>query len=319
MPSLAQILSTRRLRGPETEPVVLVRRRIYVLPTRYGFVFALILLVMLLGSINYNNSMGYALTFLLAGMALISIFHTHQNLAQLYIRGLRSQPVFAGDEAVFTLSLEHNQRRARYAIWACAAGTEARVTDVAAHRAVELSLQRTAPQRGLLKLGPVKIYTEFPLGLLHAWSWIELDQTCVVYPPPDQDPGPARGAARRAGEHSNAGADGQEDFSGLRAYHPGDPPKHVAWKRYPRSGQLLTKQFADGTDDVLWLDWNTLDGLDPEARLARLCRWIINCHRDGVRYGLSIPGRRIAPDTGPAHYHRCLHALALFGKPDAAA
>jgi len=29
-------------------------------------------------------------------------------------------------------------------------------------------------------------------------------------------------------------------------------------------------------------------------------------------YGLRLPGREIAPDSGDLHRHRCLEALALF-------
>ena len=51
-------------------------------------------------------------------------------------------------------------------------------------------------------------------------------------------------------------------------------------------------------------------GADTEARLSRLCAWVLQADRIGARYGLRLPGREIAPDEGPNHRQRCLEALA---------
>ncbi len=57
-------------------PFTLGSRRIYILPTRNGLYFAVLVLAMLLGSMNYNNSLGFALAFLLAAVGLVAMHHT---------------------------------------------------------------------------------------------------------------------------------------------------------------------------------------------------------------------------------------------------
>ena len=57
-----------RTGGAATADVVLVQRRVFILPTRQGLVFGGTLALMLAASVNYNLNLGYVLTFLLAGM-----------------------------------------------------------------------------------------------------------------------------------------------------------------------------------------------------------------------------------------------------------
>src|SRR2546423_14852974 len=93
-----------RAAAPEAPPVTLVQRRIFILPTRQGYVFALTLLVMLVASINYQLSLGFILTFLLASMAGVAMLHTWRNLAHLKLRPGRCDPVFAGDGGHFSIT-----------------------------------------------------------------------------------------------------------------------------------------------------------------------------------------------------------------------
>jgi uncharacterized protein (DUF58 family) len=114
------------------------------------------------------------------------------------------------------------------------------------------------------------------------------------------------------GEVTPAGA-GDEDFAGLKAYQPGDSPRRIAWKASLRGETFLTKQFAGQATEELWLDWDHLPAhLDLEARLSRLTGWVLQADRGGVRYGLRLPARRIAPSSGDKHRLRCLETLARF-------
>src|SRR3954463_3790760 len=103
---------------PETGTIVLVHRRVYIVPTQLGLLFALTLLILLVGSINYALSLGFALTFLLAGMALAAMAHTARNLARMAISVGRVEPVFAGEAVQFRLYLESRAAFDRPAILA---------------------------------------------------------------------------------------------------------------------------------------------------------------------------------------------------------
>src|SRR5437660_12230120 len=91
---------------PEHGTVVLVHRRVYIVPTQLGWLYALTLLILLIGSINYALSLGFALTFLLAGMGLAGMVHTARNLARMGVSVGRAEPVFAGETAPLRLFLE---------------------------------------------------------------------------------------------------------------------------------------------------------------------------------------------------------------------
>ena len=312
------LLADARLRNwfygyaaPERGTVVLGHRRVYIVPTRLGWLYAATLGILLVGSINYALQLGFALTFLLAGLGLAAMVHTTRNLAQLAVSAGRAEPVFAGEAAQFRLVLDNRARHDRPALLARHQASGAQVVvDLPAGRVGEAVLAVPAPRRGWLALSRVMLETRFPLGLFRAWSYVEPDLRCLVYPRPEVAPLPSLAADSAAGT-ALAQARGNDDFSGLRGYQPQDPPRHVAWKAVARSDMMLTKQFSGAAGSELWLDWDTLESLDTERRLSRLAGWVLASDRLGVRYGLRLPAVQIVPDQGVAHRSTCLQALAL--------
>jgi uncharacterized protein (DUF58 family) len=297
---------------PERGTVVLGHRRVYIVPTRLGWIYAATLGVLLVGSINYALQLGFVLTFVLAGTGIAGMVHTTRNLARLAASAGRAEPVFAGEAARFRLLLDNRARYDRPALLVRHAGSGAQVVlDLAAGALGEAVLAVPAQERGWMPLGRVMIETRFPLGLFRAWSYVEPDARCLVYPRPERTPLPAPAAAAAAGA-SRAQAQGSDDFSGLRAYQLSDSPRHVAWKAAARSGDMLTKQFSGAAGVELWLDWSQLPGaLEPEQRLSRLAGWVLAAEQAGAAYGLRLPGLELAPGRGEPHRSACLQALAL--------
>lgn len=301
-----------RLRGPERGEVVLVQRRIFILPTRAGLLFGFVLLLMLTGAINYGLSLGFVLTFLLASLGISAILHTFRNIAGLRVSAARTAPVFAGDSAHFRVCLHNPTRAARYHVLLAKERRHAAAVDIAAQSSAIATVAVAAPRRGVLRPGRCTLFTRFPVGLFRAWSYIDLDTQCIVYPRPAPPGLPL--PPLRAGTTEGAGqAIGADDFAGLRPYNPGDSPRHVAWKAAARDQGLLTKQFVGRAAAELWL---TLDLLPPalelEEKLSHLARWVLDAHALGLAYGLELPGARVPAGAGEAHRERCLEALALF-------
>lgn len=296
---------------PTGHSLSLERRRIYALPTRYGLLFAAMLLVMLLGSINYNNSLGFMLTFLLASVGIISILYTYRNIAHLQVRSGKAPPIFAGNEARFAVHLHNPEPLSRYAMQVQAAGAESRIVDIPAmdHSMVELVVP--ARRRGQLSLGKITLSSTYPLGLVRAWAYVNLDMHCIVYPAPGSRQPLVSDASLHQGDRAGS-AMGSDDFLGFRAYLPGDSPRHFYWKALARGLPLLTKKFAASETRDLWLDWSLLPAPNREARLSMLCRLVLEAQRGAQPYGLRLPGVEIAPALGMQHQHRCLKALALF-------
>lgn len=304
-----------QLRGPERGEVVLVQRRIFILPTRAGVFFAFVLVLMLTGSINYTLSLGFVLTFLLAALGITAMLHTWRNLAGLRITAARTLPVFAGDVAHFRFSLANPTRAGRYAIALTRDQRETTLVDVPAESSAIAAAGITAARRGILKPGRLTLFTRFPVGLFRAWSYLDLDTHCVVYPRP-APAGLPLPPIKASGTDGAGLAQGRDDFAGLRQYYPGDSPRHIAWKAAARGQGLLTKQFVGRASAELWLTLEALPPhLDLEDKLSRLTRWVIDAHGGGLAYGLELPGKVVAMGTGEAHRDRCLEALALFEAP----
>jgi uncharacterized protein (DUF58 family) len=297
---------------PERGTVVLGHRRVYIVPTRLGWIFAGTLAVLLIGSINYSLSLGFALTFLLAGLGLAGMVHTARNLARLAVSAGRAEPVFAGEAAQFRLYLDSRGNFDRPSILTRHTGSGAQlVVDVPAATVVEAVLGVPAQRRGWMPLGRVMLETRFPLGLFRAWSYVEPDARCLVYPRPERSPLPPASAEAAAGA-LRAQTAGSDDFAGLRNYQPSDSPRHIAWKAVARSNEMLTKQFAGEAAAQLWLDARLLPGnLSLEQTLSRLAGWVLAAERAGAHYGLRLAGVEIAPARGDAHRAACLQALAL--------
>lgn len=299
---------------PETGTVVLVHRRVYIVPTRLGWLFALTLLILLIGSINYALSLGFALTFLLAGMGLAGMVHTARNLARMAVSVGRAEPVFAGEAAQFRLYLDARGAFDRPAILARHVKSRSQlVVDVPGAGLAEIVLAVPAERRGWLALGRVMLETRFPLGIFRAWSYVEPEAQCLVYPRPERSALPPPSAESAIGGLRSP-VPGNDDYAGLRAYQLSDSPRHVAWKAVARSEDMLTKQFTGEAAAELWLDWQRLPaGLGIEQRLSRLAGWVLAADRAGQNYGLRLPGVEIEPGHGDRHRSACLQALALYG------
>jgi uncharacterized protein (DUF58 family) len=311
-PSRATSFLRQLLRpAPDATPVTLTQRRIYVLPTRPGLAFGLMLGVMLLGSINYGNSMGFVLTFLLGSLAVVSILHTWRNLAQLTISAGKRTAVFAGQDAHFEICLDNPSSIPRHAIGLRAGGVMGDFADVTPHQVACLTFSVPARQRGLLQAPSFTLFSTFPLGLFRAWAHLDLDMHCLVYPRPAPEALPLPLVKAQTGSGFSHG-EGHEDFIGLRTWHHGDSLRHVAWKAVAREQGMLAKQFAGEAKQDVWLEWDALAGMETEARLSRLTRWVLDADAATQRYGMRLPNRQLAPGLGEEHRRQCLEALASF-------
>lgn len=279
LPTLKQWLF--RFGRDERLPVILTQRRIFIVPTRAGMLFAVVLCVMLLGAVNYNLSLGHALVFLLASLGLVAMVHTFRNLVALRLTHGRADPVFAGDVALFAVLLENTRQQPRRALELAFGRQPGRRIDIPGGQRVVVAVPCQAIARGRLDPGRLSVTTRYPLGLFHAWSYAHPAFSCLVYPRPIETPlPPFAGAAESGFWH---GDNGQEDFTGLRLRQANDSPRHIAWKSVARdieSRTLLVKQFAGGASEQLQLDWALTDAAGSvDHRLSILAGWVIAAER----------------------------------------
>ena len=296
---------------PEPARIHLHRRRLFILPTGLGYTFALTLALLLLGSLNYGTSLGFAITFLLAGAGALAMVHTYRNLEGVELVFAAPAPVFAGQ----TLRLPVRLRAAAPARWS----VRLEGGDVAPSTCApgpgdptEREYGFHTHRRGRFRAPRLRVSTTWPFGLFRVWSWVWPSVDGLIYPRPVDHGIPLPETPMGRGRESpRAGSD--EDFAGLRPYRPGDPPRRIAWRVFARSGELAVKAFESSPAGDHWFDWKSLAALGPEERLEQLCDWVLRADRQGLRYGLALPDRRVEPGTGAAHRARCLEALALLG------
>ncbi|MDQ1919427.1 DUF58 domain-containing protein [Massilia pseudoviolaceinigra] len=310
-------------RGVDPGETLLTQRRVFILPSGAGMGFAALILILLIGSINYSLGLGFALTFTMGTCAMVDIYMTYKNMAHLHLRPGRAQPVFAGEVAQFELHLVNRTKLDRYALWVdfMEAGEARHVVDVAAGATSAVVLSAPSTERGWLAAPRIRLSTRFPLGLLRAWSYWQPDLNALVYPFPEENgpPLPISGVESADG-HGHAGHD---DFAGIRSYQPGDPMRHMAWRQIARldpadGGQLVTKHFEGGAVDELVLDFNALPSImNLELRLSRMTRWVLDAEQRALPYAFRIGATDFEASIGEAHQAACLRALALHGLKEA--
>lgn len=298
---------SRRL--PAARTVQLTQRRLFIFPTRAGFLFLLGLMLMLLMAVNYQSNLIYGLTFWLGTLFVVAIHFTHGNLSGLRVVAAGAEPCFSGEQAVFRLRLvSHGKARPSVSLgWP---GCD-RLVDVAAGDVCTLSLRHPVGGRGWQMPPRLTVETTYPLGLLRCWSYVMLDQPVLVWPAPAPAPTPSREGDSAEG-FARARLEAGSDLEGHRRYRDGDRPSHIDWRGLARGQAMQVSVYRDPSGNVVWLEWTALSGASLELRLSQLCQQALDCHRAGDSFGLRLPDHVIPIGSGRAHLEQVLRALALY-------
>lgn len=299
-----------RRHGRDSLPVTISRRRIYILPTRAGLMLAMMLVAMLIAGLNYNSNLGLAFAFLMLSVALVSMHHCNRNLLALQVDAATEADAFAGGTAdfKFVLSNASGVQRRDVEIRCMMAGA---MGSVPARSSAPVHVAVAAPRRGVMRVDQFELRTRYPFGWFHAWTYVQGSFAAYVAPTPHGSS--VLPAAAGAGSNSRSETRGDEDFAGLRAYEPGVPLKHMAWKVLARGGEAAVRSYSTQAAQPEWLEWSVLRALGTEARLSQLCLWVLQSESAQRLYGLRLPGMEIPPARGAAHRVACLRALAAHG------
>ncbi|MEJ2398588.1 MAG: DUF58 domain-containing protein [Gammaproteobacteria bacterium] len=261
--------------------------------------FAVLLLAMLLGSINYNNNLGYILTFLLASLCVVTIFMTYRNMLFLRIGPAILTPVFAGKDAVIPVQVDNQQYSTRFAIEYHLPQDKPTICDIPGNARPSIQLPVNFTQRGYRPLPRFIIATTFPLGLFRAWSHVQLHQSVLVYPRPGNDRIlPQLAVGQKQGEKLHGAGD--DDFEGLRNYQVGDSFYRIHWKSAARYHVLQTKQYVGSANTELWINWEDSHYTELESRISQLTRWVMLAHDTGIPYGLVFSAGRASRHVAAA-------------------
>ena len=301
---------------PSQDSILLLNRRLYILPTRFGYLFAIMLLFLFLAAINYQNSMAFVLTFMLTSLAIISLWYTHKNLLGVSIKLLIPRPVFCGQACELKFEISHPNNASRYAIGIQYARETPVYLKLDPQASTEVSLKIRSRQRGQFKPQGITIFTRYPTGLFHAWGWLKYDLPILVYPRPENDIKLQHSMVEQFdGKTSTSTIEG-DDFAGLREHRQGESLRHISWKAYAQGRGLLTKTFQGQARPSLWIDWDQIEETSLERRLGFMTALVLAAEKEEQKYGLKLPGIVIEQDFGKAHWHNCLQTLAIFRQDD---
>lgn len=293
----------------DSRPLTLNQRRIYIIPTKRGLGFSLLILLLALIAFVYNNNLAYMLAFLLASIFFITILHTYNTMAGLTVQEGQTTSVFAGEAAGFGVHIDNPTSVERQHVQIKMKTTEH--FSMKPHSKAHLTLYDLTHKRGWHPAGTVTVFSTYPMGLFRAWSPIRFNSKALVYPKPSnlEIPFPETGTTKNQQGRFKKGGD---EFYGLQSYQAGDPIRHIHWKAYAKGLGLYSKQYGGESSAEIWLDFGHAPGQSLEERLSHLCRWVVDAEQLGLTYGFVLSGLRLEPANGPAHYRKCLEALALF-------
>lgn len=292
------------------------RRDLYILPTRIGWYYSLILIALFAIAVKFDNQAAFMMLFILTSVGMIAMVYTHNNMIGLGLSAKPGKTVFVGELACFNLTVHNDHNKPRNAVWLMSAGVQ-QLINVAANQQRSYELKFPTVHRGYLSCEQTTLTSHFPIGVFFCWTRrYNSQQRCLVYPQPlDLVPFPIDGSSSGKQAAKTNIQLGGEDFAGMKSYQPGDRLRDIHWPSLAKTNKLITVQHEAQNSSSINLSWFTLPSMmNIEDRLSQLCYWVIDAEQQGVRYQLEMPSHTIEYDNGLSHYHKCLTVLALWGE-----
>lgn len=299
-------------RMPVGKSVTLSQRSSYIWPTGLGYFLVLVILLMLIGATNYQNNLAFLLTFLVAGVGLVTMIFTYKNLQGIEFSLINPGEIFAGDTLSLPVSLKSNTRTKHFSIGVGLDKKNINLVDVPDENFVILAVDIKAEKRGRMTLPRLTVTSVFPFGWLRTWAYFAFNNEVIVYPKPLE---PTRIDSQSQGQESEDGSrvEGSEDLYGLRPYQEGEPLARVDWKSYARERGMFVREFASYENADLCFKWEDFPGADQEARLSYLTYMVLEASSNQRNFALELPDSYVEFGEGVAHRQKCLNLLALYG------
>lgn len=297
---------------PVSNEVRLHQRNIFILPSSFGFFFALLNVLLFVLGVNYQNNLVIILSSFCFSLFITTMLLCYQNIAGLVIRPIARQEYTANEllavECDLTTAGVKHGVKLHYKH-----EPEIIVSSIDGQKNIALTLNKRC--RGTHRLPRLLLSSQYPLGLFKAWSNLEFEQDIVVFPAPlsymEQLTAMEESQGKNLSRHTRSG----DSFSGLESYREGESLKRVAWKQMAQGKGMLTKQFEQTMGEPQWLDINEIEGNDLEDKISHLAYLVNYFSSNSQPYGLKLNQYTLAVATGNAHRHEALTLLANYGKP----
>ena len=321
---LQQLLSVRQekwinRRIPEAVRYQLDNQSIFILPTKFGYVFLLFSVILFVFGTNYYSQPLIMLSFMLIALFVVHMFASFLNFARLYVSIGNIQPVYAGTTAAIPLHILPSQsaRPTRGTLWVS-------FWEIKRYQSIELdtlegpaNIRYFAENRGVSQLPRMTLQCDYPLGLFRCWTHLQFTQPLTVYPQLIVANLPLESTIKLSQVKNSTHIQGKtlsldqpDDFDSLVTFQHGDPMHSVAWKHLAKTGNMLRKRFVGASPQHGYLSLPMHSNV--EKGLSQLAYQINQCHNKHAIYSLYLPTQTIVPNHSEAHKQACLAALAAY-------
>lgn len=293
------------------------RRQLYMLPTKTGWLFSLMVFTLFLASIKFSHQPTFLVTFLLSAIAITSSLHTHKNINQLRLTTHNARPGFVDEYIFFPLSLHNPSNSPRHNIWVYCDDFKQCVS-LPANKSVTVKIKLRATKRGRFKLPAIILTTHYPIGILFSWSRaFYSNSTAIIYPRPiDRLTQPSLTEIETEKNHAHQATSQVkqtgDQIASLKQYQAGDRLRDIHWPALAKSGRLVSKEYDSDSEQRLIFNWHHVQALTVEDKLSQLTHWLLDAEKYAIPYQLNIPGFSSTYNHGEAHLANCLESLALF-------
>jgi uncharacterized protein (DUF58 family) len=292
---------------PPLPALTLTQQRIYILPSRLGWWFAVLVILLYLLGTNYQNNLIILCSFMLLSLLLLTMLQTFYNLFRLKLAVVADAQTYADTAGTLPLKLQSRDcRMLQLGLY----GQKLQQLLPNLQGEQEFSLQLPVLARGCYSLPRLRLSSQFPFGLFHCWSYPALSAQLWVYPAPQP---PTHSTPLSAEDPGQQRATPQTDADQVKPYQAGDLPSRILWKKlatHPEQPVVRQIPLAPARSEQ-WVQVPALTGPALEQALSMACYQLQQLEAMGSQYGLMLPGKTLALGRGPSHLTRCLQELAL--------
>jgi uncharacterized protein (DUF58 family) len=298
----------------------------HTLFTREGWHLLFILVFVLIGAVLRNVNLLVLLASLIAGMFIIQWRICRRSLLYLSVQRKLPNALYAGQEFEARLNIENRsrllptwlicveERLERIEPYASqtGVGTTVVVPWIPANTLSTSGYQCKLLHRGRYRLGPLRISTAFPFGLMRGWFTQPYTDEILVRPKRGQLLGrwqnliqlERQGLAKTA---SRAGVN-EGEFYGLRAWQHGDSQRWIHWRTTARLNELAVRQFEQQQKMTLaividlWEKSDSTNSNQPDPHVEKIISFVATfletmCRQGNHQISVALAGKKLRVST----------------------
>jgi uncharacterized protein (DUF58 family) len=276
------------------------------MPNRFGFIFFLVFLLMLLVGGTYQNNLVFMMAFILLALGLVTIIQTARNIRDLELVFLEVESDFAEKKSLARIVVRNNGKDPVYNIKVGVENLKKRrffkpdlysgvIEQIPPQSLVQIEITYPLVKAwGRYGIDRVDLTTSYPYGLFKTWIVGKKAAEFFVYPQPS-------GQQELPSTRSLIG----EDFSGHRPFSPGDSFSRVDWKLVARGRGLNTKEYNSANEEKITFEMSDL----KQQSIEQAVQWVTLCQENRIEYSLKTEDRTIGFGNSSSHYHDVLKTL----------